>query len=278
MALSSDTVILITGASSGFGRSMAEHLAGIGAQVYGTSRRAPEFPAGELIEGAFGTYKLGQLDVCEVDSVNRCVTAVLEDAGRIDALVNNAGYALGASIEEASEEEVDEQFQTNYFGVLRMIRAVLPGMRERRSGRIVTIGSLAGLIGVPFHGHYSAAKFALEGMSEALRQEVHPYGIHVSLVEPGDFKTEGTKNRRLPTQGIEDYRSNRERAIASMEKTEQNGPDPIHLARLIERILGADKPRLRYRIGTDAYWVPKLRRLIPESLFEFLLRKIYDIR
>lgn len=278
MALKSDTVILITGASSGFGRATAEHLAGLGAKVYGTSRRAPEFPAGELVEGSFGTYKLGNLDVCDVESVNPCVAAVLEDAGRIDALVNNAGYALGASIEEASEAEVDEQFQTNYFGALRMIRAVLPSMRERRSGRIVTIGSLAGLIGVPFHGHYSAAKFALEGMSEALRQEIYPYGIHVSLVEPGDFKTEGTKNRRLPIPGIEDYRANRERAIASMEKTEQSGPDPIHLARLIARILSADKPRLRYRIGTDAYWVPKLRRLIPESLFEFLLRKIYDIR
>jgi len=278
LALNSDTVVLITGASSGFGLSMAEHLASLGLKVYGTSRRAPEFPAGQVVEGSFGSYKLGKLDVCDPDSVIECVAAVIEDAGRIDALVNNAGYALGASIEEASEAEVDEQFQTNYFGALRMIRALLPAMRERREGRIITIGSLAGWVGVPFHGHYSAAKFALEGMSEALRQEIHPFGIHVSLVEPGDFKTEGTQNRKLPNPGIEAYRANRERAIAGMEKSEQSGPDPIHLARLIERILNADRPRLRYRIGTDAFWVPKLRRVIPEPLFEFLLRKIYDIR
>src|SRR5690606_35507590 len=158
-------VVLITGASSGLGRATARLLAERGYRVFGTSRRPPaDAPTG-------GVEPLA-LDVCADASVAACVQTVLARAGRIDALINNAGYELGGALEEATLEEAQRQFETNFFGAVRMIRAVLPAMRRQGGGRIVNVSSLAGLAPVPFLGLYSASKFALEGYSEALRHEV----------------------------------------------------------------------------------------------------------
>jgi NAD(P)-dependent dehydrogenase (short-subunit alcohol dehydrogenase family) len=264
-----DAVVLITGASSGFGAATARLLAEKGMTVFGTSRR----PAA----GADAPFAMLPLDVRSDESVATCVEAVLERAGRIDALVNNAGYTVAGAVEETSLEEARAQFETNFFGVVRMTRAVLPHMRRQGGGRIVTVSSLAGLVGVPFHATYAASKFALEGWSEGLRQEVRRFGVRVSLIEPGDFKTGATAARQRAASPVEAYGRVRDRAIECMAESEQAGPDPSGVALCVARVLQAPRPRLRYRVGTDARWVPRLRRLIPEWLFEAALRKYYEI-
>jgi NAD(P)-dependent dehydrogenase (short-subunit alcohol dehydrogenase family) len=264
-----DAVVLITGASSGFGAATARLLVGKGMAVFGTSRRAGA--------GAEGPFAMLPLDVRSDESAAACVEAVLVRAGRIDALVNNAGYTLAGAVEETGLEEARAQFETNFFGVLRMTRAVLPHMRRQGGGRIVNISSLAGLIGVPFHATYAASKFALEGWSEGLRQEVRRFGVWVSLIEPGDFRTGATAARERAANRLAAYGPVRDRAIEIMARSEQAGPDPAWVARCVARVLAASRPRLRYRVGNDARWVPRLRRLMPEWLFEAALRRNYGI-
>ncbi|MCY1065034.1 SDR family NAD(P)-dependent oxidoreductase [Nannocystis sp. RBIL2] len=214
------TVVLITGASSGFGEAAARLLAARGPyRVFGTSRRA----AGD---DTLGGAEMLPLDVRSDASVAACVDAVMQRAGRIDVLVNNAGYTLAGAVEETAIDEAKAQFDTNFFGMARMVRAVLPVMRAQGGGRIVNVSSLAGLVGVPFHAHDSASKFAIEGLSEGLRQEVRRFGIHVSLIEPGDFKTAGTAARERATGGLPAYAAARDRAIDIMARAEQSGPDP----------------------------------------------------
>lgn len=173
-------VVLVTGASTGIGRETARRLVAAGYRVFGTSRKGgPDFDGVEHVA----------LDVCDDASVEAAVAGVVARAGRIDVLVNNAGYLEAGAVEEVPLDRARAQLETNLFGVARMIRAVLPAMRARRSGRIVTVSSLAGLVPVPFWGWYNASKFAVEGLCETLRQEVSPFGVHVSLVEPGAIKT-----------------------------------------------------------------------------------------
>lgn len=268
-------VILITGASSGFGQAAARYLAAREWRVFGTSRNVAA--AGEERDHATAAFTLLPLDVRSDESVRACIDEVMRRAGRIDALVNNAGYALGGAVEETSIDEAKAQFETNFWGMARMMRAVLPVMREQRAGRIVNVSSLAGLVGVPFHAYYSATKFAIEGLSEGLRQEVRGFGIYVSMIEPGDFKTGGTAARVRPASPLDAYKQNANRAVEIMAKSEQSGPDPIAFAYLLEKILNSPNPRLRYRLGNDSVWVPRLRALIPESLFERILRRNYKI-
>jgi len=263
-------VVLITGASSGFGEAAARLLASRGLTVFGTSRRAGDGATGD-------GFALVRLDVRSDASVAACVEEVIRRAGRIDVLVNNAGYTLAGAMEETSLEEAKAQFETNYFGMSRMIRAVLPIMRAQGSGRIVNVSSLAGLLGVPFHAHYSASKFAIEGLSEGLRQEVRRFGVHVSLIEPGDFKTGTTAACERAARGLAEYAAARDRAIEIMAQSEQSGADPLLFAKLLVRILESPRPRLRYRLGNDAKWVPRARKLMPEPLFEWGLREFYKM-
>jgi len=181
-------IVLITGASSGVGQSTARLLSKEGHGVFGTCRnpaRAEAIPSVEMLA----------LDVCSDESVVACVKAVAARAGRIDVLVNNAAYELSGAAEEISLAEAKAQFETNFFGVIRMVKAVLPIMRRQKQGQIINIGSLAGVSSIPFMGFYSASKFALEGFTEALRLEVEPFNIHVSLTEAGFLKTPMMHNR-----------------------------------------------------------------------------------
>jgi len=180
--MSTPKVVLITGASSGNGQATAQLLAERGHRVFGTSRNpvSAKRPS---------DYKLLTLDVCSEDSVKACVESVLKQADGIDVLVNNAGYELGGALEEISLDEAQAQFETNFFGVVRMVRAILPTMRQQKHGQIINISSLAGIVAVPFLGMYSASKFALEGYAEALRHEAKPFNIQVSLIEAGFLNT-----------------------------------------------------------------------------------------
>jgi short-subunit dehydrogenase len=204
------------------------------------------------------------LDVREDASVDEAVKSVMQQGTRIDVLINNAGYLLSGAIEETSIEEAKAQFDTNFFGAVRMVRAVLPSMRAHGGGRIINIGSLAGLIGVPFEGFYSASKHALEGYTASLRHEVRPFGIHVSMVEPGFFRSELSGAKQAPALTAPEYEAVRGRAMASFEAA-------------IAQVVAAQAPRLHYRIGRDAVSVPTMMALLPQSLFERGLRRRFRL-
>jgi len=255
-------VVLVTGASSGIGKCCAKHLASRGYRVFGTSRRPLESPT------AFDAI---QMDVDDDRSVVDGVQTAIQKAGRLDAVVNNAGWGLMGPVETTTIEEAKAQLETNFFGVLRVCRAVLPAMRQQGGGYIVNISSLAGTFGLPFSGMYSASKFALEGASESIR---------VVLVEPGDFRTSFPTARRLTAASAADnvYREAFERIRVAQEKDELNGPSPDPIAFLVERILCTPNPRIRYSVGllSQRIVIP-CKRFLPQRLFEWLLCRVMGL-
>jgi len=269
--MSESRIVLITGVSSGIGRSIAGLLAREGSTVFGTSRN----PAS--VEPMPGVEML-PLDVRQDGSVKACVDAVLARAARLDVLVNNAGYLLAGALEDVSIEEAKDQFETNFFGTVRMVRAVLPTMRRERSGQIINISSLAGLVAAPpFCGMYAASKYALEAYTEHLRREVEPFRIRVSLVEPGTIKTNLSRNRHDPREPIGDYDPWRRRALEAMRQREEQGPEPTLVGERVRDIVHSGSPKLRYRVGQDATWVPRLRQVLPAAQFERVIRRTFKM-
>jgi NAD(P)-dependent dehydrogenase (short-subunit alcohol dehydrogenase family) len=262
-----ENVVLITGASSGLGKACAERLSQRGHRVYGTSRRAPE--QGEQRNG----ITMLNMDVDQDASVRQGVERILERERRIDVAINCAGYILGGAIENTPIDVAKAHFETNFFGTMRVCQAVLPAMRAQRSGLIVNISSVGGLFSLPFHGVYGATKFAVEGLSEALSIEVKPFGVRVVIVEPGDYRTNLTANRRRVDPDPA-YAKNMHNAIGVMEHDEMNGADPEQMARLVERIVNSRSPRLRYITG-PLYETAAvvLKRILPARLFEWILAK-----
>jgi NAD(P)-dependent dehydrogenase (short-subunit alcohol dehydrogenase family) len=264
-------VVLITGASSGIGKICAEHLHGRGFKVYGASRTSPATKPG---------YDHIQINVDDDASVAAGINRIVVTNGRIDAVVNCAGFGIAGSVEDTSVAEAKAQFETNFFGVLRICKAVLPSMRQHHSGLIINISSIAGVVSLPFQGFYSAGKFALEGMTEALRMEVAPYGVRVVLVEPGDFRTQFAANRKLTEKSQNDsaYQERFNKALTVFEKEENNGADPTAIARLIERLIRKPNPKLRYSVGPAFQRVvPALKQILPHKLYERLFMKYYNI-
>lgn len=257
-------VVLVTGASSGIGRATADLLHARGHKVYGTSRAPERHQAPWTMIG---------LDVTDDASVFAAVTAVLSAEGRIDALVNNAGLVMAGAVEDNSLDEVRRQFETNVFGAIRLAKAVLPAMRARKSGVIVNIGSLAGKVGMPFQGLYSATKFALEGLTEALRQEVARFGVTVSLIAPGDTATPVVENR-VRTAGSLDpasaYAQKFERVIAMYEKDERAGAPPSGVAEAVAALVEGRCSGPRYAVGPLAQRVMvKARDILPGAVFQW---------
>jgi NAD(P)-dependent dehydrogenase (short-subunit alcohol dehydrogenase family) len=217
------------------------------------------------------------MDVTDDESVVRGVGLIMEREGRLDVVVNNAGISLVGPIEDATIEEVKLQFEPNFFGVWRVCRAALPIMREQRSGHIINISSMAGRAGLPYQGLYSAAKYAVEGMTEALRTEVRHFGIQVVLVEPGDSPT-GQPERRIRVLRTPAYARYYNNAITAYEHDERNGYPPDKIAPLIERIILNPHPRLRYPVGTRLQRTELfLKGLAPYSFYEWVLAKVYRV-
>jgi len=268
--MSDQRVVLVTGASSGAGQSTARLLAQRGYQVFGTSRN---LPVGEPIPGV----EMLALDVRADDSVRGCLTAVTQMAGRLDILVNNAGYELAGALEEVSMDEAKAQFETNFFGVARMVKAVLPMMRRQGRGQIITVSSLSGISPIPFMGIYSASKFAVEGYSEALRHELKPLGIHVSLIEPGFLHTAMMSHRQVTAERIAEYDPWRQRSFDAIRAYEEEGPGPELVAETVLRIAASKVPRLRYLAGRQAKVVTGLRRFLPERAFEQGVRSTFRL-
>jgi NAD(P)-dependent dehydrogenase (short-subunit alcohol dehydrogenase family) len=261
-------VVLVTGASSGFGLETAALLSQRGFRVFGTSRK----PAGTVDVG----YEMAKLDVDSDESVNSCVKALLEKTGRLDVLVNNAGFVLTGGIEETSVEEAKAQFETNFFGAVRMVRACLPAMRRQGSGQIINIASIAAAIPVPFRGYYGASKAALIAYSQALRHEVMSLGLKVSVVEPGFFHTKLAETRRTSENRINDYDQMRTRAGEALERHVEDGGDPRLVAEKILKIIETKSPRLEYLVGKSGRY-KAMKLLLPASMFERGVRRRYNL-
>jgi NAD(P)-dependent dehydrogenase (short-subunit alcohol dehydrogenase family) len=263
-------VVLITGASSGVGQSTARLLSQRNYTVFGTSRS----PASA--EGIPGVEMLS-LDVCSDGSVRACVEAVLSRSGHLDVLINNAGYELAGALEELTAEEAKAQFETNFFGVVRMVNAILPFMRRQKSGQIINVSSLSGLSSIPFLGIYSASKFALEGYTEALRHEVKPFNIHVSMTEAGFLKTPMMNNRQVGANRTTDYDPWRQRALHAIRAQEDRGPGPEVVAKALLGIVSSNTPRLRYLIGQQARSVARLKQFLPAGMYEQGVRRTFSL-
>lgn len=275
MQPASPRVVLITGASSGIGKACAEHLQRRGYRVYGTSRRASALPA----EPGPGLSMIA-MDVTSESSVRQAVDLVLAREGRIDVVVNNAGWGIAGSVEDTSIAEAQEQLDTNFFGVLRVCQAVLPTLRRQGSGYLVNISSMGGLVAIPFQGLYSASKFAVEGMTESLRMELRPYGVQVAMIEPGDFRTGFTAERRMATAAAEGpYKQALCTAVTVMEKDEQGGATPEAIAWRLEEIINTREPKLRHLVGPLAqrFAVGVLKKLLPQRWLERMIAGYYGI-
>ena len=262
--------VLITGASSGIGRATAELLAAHGFRVFGASRRAPS----ALPAGVRDNWIL--MDVRDEASARAGVSAVLDQAGKLDALVCCAGYAVFGSVEDLPIEKARAQMETNVIGTLTVLRAALPHLR-RAQGRAVVVGSLAGRAPIPFQAHYSATKAALDAITLALRIEVAPFGVGVSLVEPGDINTPFNENMEWGVEGASVYAERRRACERVVRESLPKAPGPEIVAEVIRRALTARRPRVRYTVGPDALLVPLGRRLLPDWLSLSLIRDHFKV-
>lgn len=263
-------VILITGISSGFGRAIALKLSSNGHKVYGTYRHSSE-----QIPGV--TYL--KADVLDDDAVRSAVNAVIQAEGRIDVFINNAGMGIGGPLEFISIDDARRQMDVNFIGMVKFLNLVVPIMRNQHQGHIICISSIGGLMGLPYQGMYSASKFATEGYCEALRLELRRFGIHVTVINPGDFSTGFTASRTkvCPTEAMTAY-PGYARSMQSIEKDEKTGLKPEHLARRISRILLKKHPRNRYIIATPVQKASVLlKRILPSKWYDRILASYYKL-
>ena len=263
-------VILITGASSGFGKATGELLSKKGYKVYGTSRK----------EMNHESIRFLVMDVCDKASVEAGINKIVEEQGRVDVVVNNAGMGIGGSLEMATSEEIDLQMNTNFRGCVNVCQTILPVMRKQGGGQITNLSSIGGVMGLPYQGFYSASKFAIEGFTEALAAEVRGFGIKVSMVEPGDFATNFTARRKNSeiTAKSEAYGDSFARSLSLIEKEENGGLKPEFLAKKIEKIIRSRKPRLRYVVANfEQKLSVLLKHILPGNWFVGILRNYYKV-
>ena len=264
-----EKTLLITGASSGLGAAMAERMVELGWRVFGTSRKPRPDEAG--IEWL-------AMDVCDDDSVRTALETLFQRTDHLDGLVCNAGFGIYGSIEETSLERARAQFETNYFGVLRVLTPVLAHMRARNRGRILLVGSLSGRATIPFQAHYSASKAAIESLASGLANEIHPFDIQVSLIEPGDINTAFND---VMDWGETDPDSPYAERAALCEKTIRESlprsPGPEIVADAVAHALTAKKPRFRYAVGREARLVGLGKRFLSDRLSQKTIRDHFGI-
>ena len=262
-------VALVTGASSGIGKATAERLAAAGYKVYGTSRRGAT--PGQR------PFEMISLDVTSDESVEAAVNVLLQSEGRIDLLVNNAGFSVApAGAEESSIEQARAIFDTNFFGIVRMTRAVVPQMRRQGGGRIINIGSVLGFLPAPYMALYAATKHALEGYSESLDHELRTRGIRVSIIEPAYTKTQFDANLLEPDAALDEYREARATVSRQMRAVLETADEPGVVADVVLEAAGAARPKLRYTAGGLANRLRLLRRFAPAGAVDAGIRK--DLR
>lgn len=263
---------MITGASSGIGQVCANYLTEAGHRVY----RASRHPQAGAFDASFNI----PMDVDDERAVRDGTDRIVKAEGRIDVVVNAAGYGLAGSVEDTSIAEAKAQFETNFFGIVRVCQGVLPQMRAQRGGLIINISSIGGLISIPFQAFYSASKFAVEGMTEALRLEVRSFGVRVVLIEPGDFRTQFSARRRMAQESERSsvYRESFRKALSLSEASEAKAEPPTSVARLVERVIRKRSPKLRYTVGPAFERIsPRLKTVLPYGLTEWLTLKYFDL-
>ena len=269
--MSQEKVALVTGVSSGIGRAIAGLLPRAGFRVFGTAR------GNGVVKRGLEDVELVHVDVRDEKSVHSGVETVLEKAGRIDALINNAGYTLIGSLEETTIDEAKQLFETNFFGVLRMTQAVLRAMREQLSGRVINIGSVVGFVPAPYQGIYCASKHALEGYSESLDHEVRQFGIRVSVIEPSFTRTNIAQNGQIIGNPLETYSHGRTRIAKTVAENIAKGGTALGVAEVVLKALTSSSPQLRYPVGRDAKFVGTLRKFAPSSFFDKGLRRQFRL-
>lgn len=264
-------VVLITGASSGIGKSIANYLSDKGMIVYGTSRTKKE-------EFSF-PYRMIVLDVLDVNSIQKAVSIIIEKEGRIDVLVNNAGMGITGSIEDTPTEEMKKVFNTNLFGVIDVMKAVLPQMRKQKSGKIINVTSIAGYMGLPFRGVYSATKGALELITEATRMEVKQFGVQIVNVAPGDFATNIAAGRyHTPVFENSAYKKTYQENLDLMDSHVDGGMNPEVMAKAVFAIIENKNPKIHYKVGgfMEKFSIV-LKRVLPDKMYEKLLMNHYKL-
>lgn len=264
-------VVLITGGSSGIGKSVGEYLTQKGLIVYGTSRNPQNIKN--------HPFKLIALDVRRVETIESAVLEVITNEGRLDVLVNNAGMGITGPIEETPTDEMRKVFDTNLFGAIDVMKAVLPQMRRQNSGLIINVTSIAGYMGLPFRGIYSATKGALEIVTEAIRMEVKNFGIEVTNVAPGDFATNIASGRyHTPVFKDSPYEKKYQENLNLMDAHVDEGSDPIQMAESIFNIINTNKPKVHYKVGD---FMQKfsiiLKNILPDKVYEKLLMNHYKL-
>ena len=270
----SSKIVLITGCSTGIGRDLAQRLARANYTVVATARHS------ETLSDLPVALQL-PLDVTDPGSIAGATQEVIKRFGRIDVLVNNAGYAVRGVVEDISVEQVQQMFDVNVYGVMRMIRAVVPYMRQQKAGRVITIGSLAGKLVLPVNGTYSATKFALEALSDALRLELAPFGIQVVLIEPGNIRsnfmaTAQANSKELLSNPDSPYRALYRHYQQAMTTMRKHDPDPQVVSHVVQQAIEAAKPKARYMVA-----VPFSQRIVlrlGDGIRDTIFKRMFNIR
>ena len=266
-------VILVTGASSGIGLASATALQAAGHTVYGSARDISRIKS--------VSFKPIQLDVTDDASAKAAIDKIIKAEGKLDVLINNAGNGVVGPAYAMPVESAKKQFEVNFFGVVRMCTAVLPGMIEKNEGMIINMSSLAGLFGLPYQSMYAASKYAIEGYSQSLRMELRSTKIKVVVINPGDFKTDFTQNRDKVPFPIKNEKLEGEynAAVAAIEKDESIGANPDLIGKQLIKIVGSSSPSHRYLVGALGQTiVPTLKRILPGGMFEKLMNDHYGIK
>ena len=268
----SASVVLITGGSSGLGKAMGQYLSTRGYRVYGTARNPENYKG-------FSAFPLLPMDVQEEASVQSALQELIRREGRIDVLINNAGVGITGPLEETPQAEAVNAFETNFHGPLRLIRTVLPYMREQKSGFILNITSIAGYMGLPYRGIYSATKGALTLVTEAYRMEVRRFGIRMCSLAPGDYAT-NIASRRFHTPAMKGspYEDSYGESLRLMDEHVDQGKDPEEVARKVYKILQKKNPKVHYSVGSPLQrFSLVLKKILPDKIYERLLLNHYKL-
>ena len=264
-------VVLITGGSSGIGKAIGDFLFHKGFTVYGTSRN-PEKVSNSL-------FPLIALDVRNADSIHSAVATLVETTGRLDIVINNAGVGITGPLEEIPMEEIKNNFETNFFGPIEVMKAVLPQMRSQQSGLIINITSIAGYMGLPYRSVYSASKGALELITEALRMEVKSFGIQIANVAPGDFATNIAAGRfHAPVVQGSAYEAVYGNVLQTMDAHVDSGSNPNEMAEAVYQIILNPNPKIHYKVGAFMQkFSIVLKRILPDKVYEKMLMNHYKL-
>jgi short-subunit dehydrogenase len=264
-------VVFITGASSGIGKAIGEFLHHKNYVVYGTSRNP--------IAVKNSIFPLVQLDVRDANSIQSAIAEVLSKAGRIDVVINNAGVGITGPLEEIPAHEIKNNFETNLFGPIEVMKAVLPQMRQQKHGLIINITSIAGYMGLPYRSVYSSSKGALELITEALRMEVKSFGIHITNVAPGDFATNIAASRfHAPVIAGSAYEISYGNTLKEMNEHVDSGSNPNQMAEVIYKIINTPNPKIHYKVGAFLQkFSIVLKRILPDKTYEKMLMNHYKL-